>query len=45
MLEWDHHVSEDERELENVIRNIKDQGVRQYNTFVLGDLVREHSTR
>ena len=44
ILKWDHHVSENKRDLEEVIKNITKQGVHQYITFELGDKVLEFSS-
>lgn len=38
-LEWDHHVSDALRDVEEVVANLKKRGVHQYHTFRLGDQV------
>lgn len=35
-LDWDFHVSESISEAEQVEKNIKKRGVRQYSTYELG---------
>ena len=44
VLDWDHYVSEDDAELEGVIKNLKAQGVKQWNTFRLGERVASQSS-
>ena len=44
VLEWDHYVSEDVTELASVVRNLTSQGVKQYNTFPIGDRVADMSS-
>jgi hypothetical protein len=37
VLDWDHYVSEDRAEVEQVVANIRKQGAIQYHTFPIGD--------
>lgn len=43
-LDWDQYVSESADEARTVERNIMAQGVRQWSTFRLGELVRNQAT-
>ena len=44
-LDHDYYICEDLREVDKLIKNIKEQGVHQYNTFILGGrLVSKSST-
>lgn len=43
-LDWDHYVSEDWREAEQVVSNLKAQGIVQFHTYPLGDLIAELSS-
>lgn len=44
ILEWDHYVSESIEEAATVVENIKKQGVHQYHTYPIGDMIAEHSS-
>ena len=35
-LDWEHYVSEDRKEAERVVENIKAQGVHQFWTYAIG---------
>lgn len=39
VLEWDHYVSETEKDATRVVDNIKAQGVHQFHTFKLGEQI------
>jgi hypothetical protein len=43
-LTWDHHVSEDQREVETVVANLLSQGVKQYHTYRLGEALPDLSS-
>lgn len=44
VLDWDHHVSDSEEEVEKVIKNITAQGVHQYHTWKLGEFQKDRSS-
>ena len=39
VLDWSHHASEDEWEAAQVVANLKAQGVHQFHTFRLGEML------
>ena len=45
VLEWSHHPCFDLDEVEQVVKNITAQGVHQYHTFPLGQMIPEFSSR
>jgi len=45
IFEWDHYVSESLREVEELINNLKKQGVIAFQTYPIGDKIADHSSR
>ena len=43
-LDWDHHVSDNPAELEQVLKNILKAGVHQYHTYPIGDMIADKSS-
>ena len=43
ILEWDHYVSHSEREVKELLANLKRQGVKQFHTWPLGTIIDEWS--
>jgi hypothetical protein len=44
VLDWDHYVSFDLDDVATVVENIKKQGVHQYHTYPIGDVIPEYSS-
>ena len=44
VFEWDFHISITLGDAETVVKNLKDQGVKQYTTYPIGDSVVELSS-
>jgi hypothetical protein len=44
VLEWDFYPSDSLDEVEKLVANIKKQGVHQYHTYPIGDMIAEHSS-
>jgi hypothetical protein len=43
-VDWDFYISEDLREVADVVRNLNASGVTKYSTYPIADRVEDYST-